>query len=152
MLGGVVKTFSYPWFRHYLPARDLCHHPGIFFHHWSPVPSGKVQPLPWHVSACEQLAVWASWEHRGKWGSCGTRAQLSVMLQACLVRCAAWCIGEGCVSDFFLGRKWRFLLGEQGPAENTTHRHLLRAEPWGVFPLCWMCTCWFGFFFPPNFC
>lgn len=57
MFGGIVKTFSYPRFRHCLPARDLCHHPSIFLHHWLAVPSGKVQPLPWQLELLTELPV-----------------------------------------------------------------------------------------------
>lgn len=66
---------------------------------------------------------------------------------------ADWCGGEVPGSDFtLLGRKKSFLLGEQGPAENSTNRHGLRVGPQGMFPSCRMCACcfvggFFGFFF-----
>lgn len=139
MLGGIVKTLSYTWFRHYLPARDLCHHPGVFLHHWPTVPSGKVQLLPWQGSAREQLAIWASCERRGKRGHVVAGLCYLWCCRLVSLKCAAWCGGEVYVSNFsFLGRKRSFLLGEQGPAENAAHRHGLRVGPQGIFPSCQM--------------
>lgn len=149
MLGGIVKTLSYPWFRHHLPARDLCHHPGVFLHHWPAVPSGKVQSLPWHGSACEQLTVRASPEHRGKQGHAVAGLCYLWCCRLVSLTCAAWCSGEVDVSSFFLGRKQRFPLREQGLADNTARRHGLRVGQQGIFPSCRMCACccFVGIFF-----
>lgn len=119
MLSGIVKTLPNPWFRHYLSAWDLCHHPGVLLHHWPAIPSGKTWPCPWHLIASAACCVGFLWAQR-KVGTSVSWALVTRVLQSCLFKMCSL-VWQRSVGNqlLFSKRKQRFLIGEQGPLEIT---------------------------------
>lgn len=143
MLSGIVKTFPNPRFRHYLSARDLCHHPGVLLHHWSAIPPGKTWPCPWHLIASAACCVGFLSVQR-KVGISVSWALVTWVLQSCLFKMCSL-LRQRSVGDqlLFSERKQRFLIGEQGPSQSTGN---LCPHDYCVFLLVLLCLFYFNFY------